>query len=49
MQYALVNFTKQTTEFYATEEQAHMACVNYAVGEDVVVVVDLQLKAVEQL
>jgi hypothetical protein len=47
--YAIINFTKQTTQFYATEEEAHVACVNYAVREDIVVVVDLQLKAVEQL
>jgi hypothetical protein len=50
MQYAIVNFTTQQTQFYATFAQASAAIETYNVQPGhVVVVVDLQENAVEQL
>jgi hypothetical protein len=50
MQYAIINFTTQQTHFYATFAQASAACEEYNVqAEHVVVIVDLQECAVEQL
>ncbi len=50
MQYAIVNFTTKQSDFYATFEDASNACAAYNVQSDhVVVIVDLQENAVEQL
>lgn len=50
MQYAIINFTTQQTQFYATFAQASAACAAYNVqNNNTVVIVDLQECAVEQL
>lgn len=50
MQYAIVNFTTQQTQFYATFAQASAACAAYNVQQaHTVVIVDLEENAVEQL
>ena len=49
MQYAIINFTKQTTEFYADFDSASAAITEYPVGSDVVAIVDLAENAVEIL
>ena len=49
MQYAIVNFTKQTTQFYATFSAASAACTAYNVAGDAVYVVSVPDYAVEKL
>ena len=49
MQYAIINFTKQTTEFYTDFDSASAAITEYPVGSDVVAIVDLAENAVEIL
>ena len=49
MQYAIVNFTKQTTQFFACFNTASAAIADYNVAEDVVYIVDLESNAIEQL
>ncbi len=47
--YAIINFTKQTTEFYNTFESASNACTAYNVAGDSVYVVSIPDNAVEKL
>lgn len=50
MQYAIINFTKQTTQFFACFNTASAAIADYNVAaEDVVYIVDLESNAIERL
>jgi hypothetical protein len=50
MQYALVNFTTQTTEFFRTFSEASAACTAYHVKPNHrVYIVDLEENAIEKL
>ena len=49
MQYAIINFTQQTTQFYNTFASASAACTEYNVAGDNVYIVDLQENAIEKL
>jgi hypothetical protein len=50
MQYALVNFTTQTTEFFRTFSEASAACTAYNVKPNHrVYIVDLEENAIEKL
>ena len=47
--YAIINFTRQTTQFYNTFAAASAACTNYNVAGDSVYIVHLQDNAIEKL
>jgi hypothetical protein len=47
--YAIINFTRQTTQFYSTFAAASAACTNYNVAGDSVYVVSIPDSAVEKL
>ena len=47
--YAIINFTKQTTQFYNTFQSASDACAQYNVAGDSVYIVSIPDNAVEKL
>jgi len=47
--YAIINFTKQTTQFYNTFADASAACAEYNVAGDSVYIVSIPDNAVEKL
>jgi hypothetical protein len=49
MQYAVINFTKQTTQFYATEADASQALIDLDVANDLVFVASIPDLALEQI
>lgn len=49
MQYAVINFTKQTATFYATEEAASQALIELDVEDDLVYVASIPDLALEQI
>ena len=47
--YAIINFTRQTTQFYNTFAAASTACAEYNVAGDTVFIVSIPDNAVEKL
>ena len=47
--YAIINFTRQTTQFYSTCALASAACTTYNVAGDSVYIVSIPDRAVEKL
>jgi len=47
--YAIINFTRQTTQFYNTFAAASTACAEYNVAGDTVYIVSIPDNAVEKL
>ena len=49
MQYAIINFTSKQTQFYATFDEAAEACAVYNTQGESVYIVDVELKAIENV
>jgi len=47
--YAIINFTKQTTQFYTSFQSASDACTQYNVAGDTVYIVSVPDRAIEKL